>query len=93
MHSQEKRATPMNFAKYKLSIQLHKIYNGNNDNDDWHDMNVQQNFNSRNEFFHINDFSNIKVGKKHLMQQTDMPKWINQIGLAESKPNSFQTEG
>ena len=66
LHSQEKRATPMNFAKYRLSIQLHKIYSGNNDNDDWNDMNVQQNFNSRNEFFHINDVSNVKVGKNIL---------------------------
>ena len=56
----------MNFAKYKLSIQLHKIYNGDNENDDWQDMNVQQNFNSRNVNFHINDFSNVKVGKNIL---------------------------
>ena len=66
IHSNEKRATPMNFANYRLSIQLNKIYNGSNDNDDWNDMNVQQNFNSRNEFFHINDFSNVKVGKNIL---------------------------
>ena len=66
LHSLEKRATPMNFAKYRLSIQLHKIYNGNNDDENWNDMNVQQNFNSRNEFFHINDVFNVKVGKNIL---------------------------
>ena len=29
LHKIEKRALPMEFAKYRLSIQLHKIYNGN----------------------------------------------------------------
>ena len=53
----------MNFAKYRLALQLYKIYNGYNQNDDWQDMNAQQNFNARNETFHINDFSKIKVGR------------------------------
>ena len=63
LHIQEKRATPMNFAKYKLAIQLHKIYNRVEDNEDWLDMNEQQNFNARNEKFHINDYSRTKVGR------------------------------
>ena len=50
LHSQEKRATPMKFAKYKLAVQLHKIYNRMDDNEDWLDMNNQQNFNARNEY-------------------------------------------
>ena len=32
-------------------------------NDDWMDMNLQQNFNSRNMMFQIADYSKIKVGK------------------------------
>ena len=63
LHKQEKRATPMSFGKYKLSIQLFKIYNGEIMTEDWQDMNVQQNFNARNPNFHINDFSKLKVGK------------------------------
>ena len=43
-----------------------KIYNGSDYNDDWHDMNSQQNFNGRNEMFHISDFSKIKIGKNIL---------------------------
>ena len=66
LHKQEKRATPMSFEKYKLSIQLFKIYNGGTMIDDWLDMNVQQNFNARNPKFHINDFSKLKVGKNIL---------------------------
>ena len=66
LHNQEKRAIPMNFSKYRLAIQLYKIYNDNNENNDWQDMNIQQNFNARNENFHINDTSNVKVGRNIL---------------------------
>ena len=66
LHLQEKRATPMKFAKYKLAVQLHKIYNRMDDNDDWLDMNDQQNFNGRNEYFHINDASRTKIGRNLL---------------------------
>ena len=66
IHRQEKRATPMNFAKYKLAVQLHKIYNKAEENDDWLDMNENQNFNARNEYFHIHDASRLKVGKNIL---------------------------
>ena len=65
-HVNEERALPMNFAKYKLALQLFKIYNGSDYNDDWLDMNSQQNFNGRNEMFHISDFSKIKIGKNIL---------------------------
>ena len=53
----------MNFAKYKLAVQLYRIYNNMDENDDWLDMNEQQNFNARNEYFHINDASRLKVGR------------------------------
>ena len=66
LHSQEKRATPMKFAKYKLAVQLHKIYNRTDDNEDWMDMNINQNFNARNEYFHINDTSRTKIGRNIL---------------------------
>ena len=66
LHNQEKRALPMHFGKYRLAIQLFKIYNDNNENEDWQDMNIQQNFNARNDNFHINDFSKLKVGKNIL---------------------------
>ena len=63
LHINEKRALPMNFAKYRLAIQLFKIYNGYCINDDWLDMNTQQNFNARNLMFHINDVSNRRIGR------------------------------
>ena len=66
LHSKEKRALPMDFTKYRLAIQLFKIYNGYSLNEDWQDMNVQQNFNASNVMFQINDFLNTKVGKNIL---------------------------
>ena len=66
LHINEKRATPINFMKYRLAIQLFKIYNGHTMNDDCQDMNVQQNFNARNNKLQINDHSNIKIGKNIL---------------------------
>ena len=62
LHKFEKRALPMDFSKYRLAIQLHKIYNGSTMNDDWIDMNMQQNFNARNIKFHITNMSRLKIG-------------------------------
>ena len=72
IQSQEKRALPMNFAKYRLAIQLFKVFNSYNYNDDWQDMNRQQNFNARSEVFNINDWSNIKVGKNILCNRLNV---------------------
>ena len=56
----------MNFAKYRLAIQLYKIYNGDDYTEDWQDMNRQQNFNARCEVFRITNCSNIKIGRNIL---------------------------
>ena len=65
--------------QYKLSIQLYKVYNGDNMNDDWQDMNVQQNFNARNNLFQISDYSRLKVGKNVLANRLRILN--NQIDL------------
>ena len=69
----------MNFSKYRLAIQLYKIYNNDYFNDDWQDMNAQQNFNARMEMFQINDFSRLKVGKNILCNRLTVLN--NQIQL------------
>ena len=78
-HRINNRATPMNFAKYKLAIQLFKIYNGTDTSDDWLDMNVQQNFSSRSNMFQINDYSNIRIGKNMISNRLNVLN--NQISL------------
>ena len=63
IHRLHKRALPMDMMKYRMSIQLYKIYNRFINDEDWLDMNVQQNFNDRSTFVQINDYSNLKIGK------------------------------
>ena len=75
----EKRALPNDLMQYKLSIQLYKVYNGDNMNDDWQDMNVQQNVNARNNLFQISDYSRLKVGKNVLANRLRILN--NQIDL------------
>jgi hypothetical protein len=58
-----KKSNANEFSKYRLAIQLYKIYNNDYFDDDWQDMNAQHNFNARKEMFQINDFSGLKVGK------------------------------
>ena len=58
------------------------------DNDDWLDMNEQQNFNARNENFHINDSSRTKVGRNMLCNRLTCLNgdiklnWLNYTPLA-----------
>ena len=66
LHKNEKRALPMDFSNYRLSIQLFKIYNGSSMDENWMDMNFNQNFNARNKMFHINDNSKLMVGRNIL---------------------------
>ena len=66
LHKKEKRAVPLDFGRYKMAIQLYKIYNGVEMNSDWVDMNHQQNFNARSRMFQINDYSRLKIGRNIL---------------------------
>ena len=56
----------MDMMKYRLSIQLYKVHNDYNTNEDWMDLNIQQNFNSRQTCIQINDYLNLKIGKNIL---------------------------
>ena len=69
LHTINKRATPMNVIKYKQSIELYKLYNNCEDRDDWIDLNVQQNFNDRNEFVNLVYTSNLIVGRNILVNR------------------------
>ena len=69
LHKFHTRANPMDMMKYRLSIQLFKCYNGSNIDDDWVDLNLQQNFNSRMNCVQINDFSKLKIGKNIMMNR------------------------
>ena len=49
------RAAPQQMMKYKHCLELFTLNNGNDDRDDWMDLNFQQNHNNRNEFFNAVD--------------------------------------
>ena len=55
--------------KYKHCLELFKIYNGDDDREDWLDLNFQQNFNERNDFINVIDTSRLKVGKNILVKR------------------------
>ena len=94
LHTQELRALPMNFAKYKLAIQLFKIYNGYEYNDDWQDMNRQQNFNARSEMFQINDFwkkKNILCNRLTVLNRQVKLDWLSLTAFKLKAKNAFLT--
>ena len=70
--------------KYKLSVQLYKLYNGTQRNADWIDLNFQQNFNNRQKYVLINDESSLRIGKNLLMNRLGVLNnlieydWLNQ---------------
>ena len=66
LHKLQGRATPTNMMKYRLSIQLFTLYNGEDMSDDWLDLNHQQNFNNRQKYVQINDVSKTKIGRNIL---------------------------
>ena len=83
LHQYHKRATPINMMKHRMAIQLHRIYNGEMDNEDWMDLNFQQNINMRFNTIRIIDKSRLKIGKNILVNRllilnNDIPfDWLN----------------
>ena len=90
LHTNEKRALPMDFAKYKLAIQLFKIYNSSITDENWMDMNIQQNFNARNKMFHINDCSKLLVGRNIISNRLTVLNNQGDLDWLNLSLNSFK---
>ena len=90
LHKFHKRATPTNVMKYRLSIQLFKIMNGENQNDDWVDLNFQQNFNARVDFIQIFDTSRLKIGKNIIMNIMSILSRLIKFDWLNLSLNSFK---
>ena len=69
IHRLAKMATPSQMSNYKHALQLHKLYNSTNMSDDWLNLNLQQNFNGRNEMIQFFNMSNYKVGRNLLVNR------------------------
>ena len=90
LHKFHKRATPMNVMKYRLSIQLYKIMNSEDQNADWVDMNFQQNFNTRNDTIQIIDTSRLKIGKNIVMNRLSILSRLIKYDWLNLSLNSFK---
>ena len=90
IHRLQKRAMPMDMLKYRLSIQLYKIYNTTTVDEDWVDLNVQQSFNARTNTLHINDYSNLKVGKNIMMNRLGLLNFQIDLDLFNTSLNTFK---
>ena len=66
LHTINKRAAPPQMLKYKLALQLHKLYNDDTHSKDWITLSFNQNFNDRNTKANFIDTSNYKIGKNIL---------------------------
>ena len=66
LHDVNKRATPEKMMIYKMSIQLHKIYNSQSTNENWIDLHFQQNFNERNDKVQIFDNLKLRIEKNKM---------------------------
>ena len=56
-------------STYKHALQLYKLFNSNNMSDDWISLNIQQNFNRRNNRIQLINASNYKVGRNLLVNR------------------------
>ena len=69
LHTINQRGTPEQMLKYKLSLQIYKLYNSEKMTEDWIDLNNQQNFNARVNKLLVSNNSNYKIGKNLLVNR------------------------
>ena len=69
IHSIYKRATPMKLMLYKHALELYYVYNGEEMNDNWMNLNHQQNCNGRIQCVQIIDKSSLRVGRNVSMNR------------------------
>jgi hypothetical protein len=72
LHRINKRATPSNFTLFKLSIQLCKLYNNNQHNTDWLNLNFNQVLSTRQIYFETTKISNYRIGSNVLSNRLQM---------------------
>ena len=66
IHKMNKRGLPESMRVYKLLIQLHKLYNSNDQSLEWLDLNINQILTSCQTKFQILKTNNRKVGLNKL---------------------------
>ena len=69
LHLIHKIANPQKMMTYRLALQLFKIHNSTDQNDDWLDYKFQKNFNYRMNKVQITDISNLRIGRNCMMNR------------------------
>ena len=88
VHLITKRATPEMYLSYKLSLLLYKTFNYCIPLDEWSHLNFKQTFGTRQEKFHVNLNSNLRVGMNalcnrfHFLNDKIPLDWLNKSFLA-----------
>ena len=88
IHEITKRAPPESMMKYKLAVQLYKIYNSHEHSLEWVQLNYNQILTSRQTKFSISKESSKKVGQNML---TDRLSSLNGMIPFEWLNNSIET--
>ena len=73
-HDLHRRANPMKLMQYRLALQLYKIHNSINMNDDWIDYNFQQNVINRMRNVQLTNNSVLRIGNNRII---NWPTCIN----------------
>ena len=66
-HDLHRRANPMKLMQYRLALQLYKIHNSINMNDDWIDYNFQQNVINRMRNVQLTNNSVLRIGNNRII--------------------------
>ena len=83
LHTQNIRATPAQFMIYKHALLLHSVSNNQTPFNDWLDLNLNQNFNTRETNFRAFNRNNYKVGKNKISERLSVLngkiplEWLN----------------
>ena len=92
LHAINKRATPNMMLLYKHSIELHKLYNANNQSTEWIELNLNQILTSRQTTFRTHKTNKLKIGNNALANRLAILNnkisldWLN-LGI-----NSFKVK-
>ena len=75
IHKMNNRAMPESLMTYKMALQLHKLYNTNDQSLDWISLNFDQILTSRQTTFMISKTNKTKIGLNTMANRLSILKW------------------
>ena len=90
IHKMNKRATPEAFMSYKTAIQLHKLYNRNEQSLNWISLNLSQILTTRQTVFLILKTNKTKVGLNILANRLSILNGLIPLSWLNDSINTFK---